>query len=314
MPKHDIIQTIKKYETIIIHRHVRPDPDALGSQCGLKAIIQATFPGKRVYAVGEEDESFHFLARMDDISDDVYEGALVIVCDTANTGRISDSRYDLGEQLIKIDHHPDHDEYGDIRWVNTGASSTSEMIYELYLTGKESGFLFNKAAARLIYAGIVGDTGRFLFPSTKNITFQYAADLIEYPFDRQALYDDLYRMDENIARLQGYVLQHFTMSENGVSTIKLTKEILKRFNVDPIETSKLVGALGNINKIKSWVYFIEEDDMIRVRIRSKGPVINELAAKYRGGGHPLASGATVHSWEEAEALTAELEEICAQYS
>lgn len=121
-------------------------------------------------------------------------------------------------------------------------------------------------------------------------------------------------MDENIARLQGYVLQHFTMSENGVSTIKLTKEILKRFNVDPIETSKLVGALGNINKIKSWVYFIEEDDMIRVRIRSKGPVINELAAKYRGGGHPLASGATVHSWEEAEALTAELEEICAQYS
>lgn len=169
MPKHDIIQTIKKYETIIIHRHVRPDPDALGSQCGLKAIIQATFPGKRVYAVGEEDESFHFLARMDDISDDVYEGALVIVCDTANTGRISDSRYDLGEQLIKIDHHPDHDEYGDIRWVNTGASSTSEMIYELYLTGKESGFLFNKAAARLIYAGIVGDTGRFYFQVQKTL-------------------------------------------------------------------------------------------------------------------------------------------------
>src|SRR5699024_7001268 len=156
-------------------------------------------------------------------------------------------------------------------------------------------------------------TGRFLFPSTRNITFQYAADLIEYSFDRTALYDGMYDIKPNIARLRGYVLQHFTMSENGVSSIKLTKEILNEFEVTTIETSKLVGALGDIQGIRSWVYFIEENDIIRVRIRSKGPVINELAAKYRGGGHPLASGATVHNWDEADQFIQDLEAICAGY-
>src|SRR5699024_607956 len=107
-----------------------------------------------------------------------------------------------------------------------------------------------------------------------------AAELIEYPFDRSALYDGMYQLKPSIARLKGHVLQHFTMSKHGVSSITLTKEILEKFDVTPVETSKLVGALGDIEGIKSWVFIIEENDIIRVRIRSKGPVINELAAKY----------------------------------
>jgi len=313
MPKNKIIQTIETYQTIIIHRHVRPDPDALGSQCGLKAMLKATYPNKNIYAVGEEEASLNFLVRMDEINDDTYNGALVIVCDTANTGRISDERYHLGEKIIKIDHHPNNDPYGDIRWIDTDASSTSEMIYELYKTGEKDVFTFNDEAARLIYSGIVGDTGRFLFPSTRNRTFQYAAELIEYPFDRTALYDGLYNINENIARLRGYVLQNFTLSKNGVGSVKLTKDILDKFAVEPVETSKLVGALGDITQVKAWVYFIEEPDLIRVRIRSKGPVINELATNYRGGGHPLASGATVYSWEEAEQFHKDLEDICSHY-
>lgn len=312
MPKRKIIEAIKQYETIIIHRHVRPDADALGSQCGLREILKQTFPKKNIYVVGEEDPSLQFLARMDEIDNGTYEEALVIVCDTANTGRISDQRYRLGKKLIKIDHHPNHDAYGDIIWVDTTASSTSEMIYELLKTGEQDAFVANEEVARLLYAGIVGDTGRFLFPSTKNITFQFAAELIEYPFDRTALYDGLYNVEQHIARLRGYVLQHFTLSENGVSTIKLTKEILHQFEVEPSETSKLVGTLGDIEHMKAWAFFIEEDNIIRVRIRSKGPVINELAAQYRGGGHPLASGATVISWEEADQFIQDLEAICAK--
>src|SRR5690625_1288894 len=133
MPVNDIINKIKLYDTIIIHRHVRPDADALGSQNGLKEMIQTSFPDKKVYAVGEEDVNLHFLARMDHISDDVFADALAIVCDTANTGRISDQRYTLAKEVIKIDHHPNHDKYGDFLWVDTTVSSTSELIYELYL-------------------------------------------------------------------------------------------------------------------------------------------------------------------------------------
>src|SRR5699024_5713054 len=172
---------------------------------------------------------------------------------------------------------------------------------------------FNSEAARLLYSGIVGDKGRFMFPSTRNVTFQSAAELIEYPFDMSALYDGLYQLESNIARLKVHVLHHFTLSKNGVSSIALTKDILEKIEVNPIETSKLVCALCDIEGIRSWVFFIEENDIIRVRIRSKGPVINELAAKYRGGGHPLAAGATIHSWEEADMFIQELEIICENY-
>lgn len=310
MVKVQIIDEIIAHDTIIIHRHVRPDPDALGSQCGLKAMIEASFPKKSVYAVGEEEASLNFLARMDTISDDLYKDALVIVCDTANTDRIDDDRYKLGKKLIKIDHHPNVEPYGDLVWVDTHASSTSEMIYELYEAGKVEYFQINESFARLIYGGIIGDTGRFLFPSTTNKTFQYAAQLINFDFDRQELYDGMYKIDLNIARLRGYVLQNFTLTENGSSSIYITKEVMKEFNVSANDTSKVVGTLGDIEGVKAWVFFIEEDDLIRVRLRSKGPVINSLAAEFNGGGHPMASGATVYSWDEAEQLVKKLDEIC----
>ena len=280
----------------------------LGSQVGLKEIIKKNFPSKKVYVVGEEDPAHYYLTRMDTVSDAVFEGALIIVCDTANTGRISDKRFEQGDYLIKIDHHPNHDAYGDLRWVDTHASSTSEMIYELFKS--DPSLELTDEAARLIYAGIVGDTGRFLFPSTTNKTFNIASELVDYSFDRSALYNNMYNTPIKIARMQGYVLENFSLSENGVSTIRLTKDILKRFDLTSLETGSLVGVLGHIEGIKAWVFFIEEEDIIRVRIRSKEVVINELASKYNGGGHPLASGASVKSWQEADALTQDLEELC----
>ncbi|HLS61182.1 MAG TPA: bifunctional oligoribonuclease/PAP phosphatase NrnA [Virgibacillus sp.] len=309
-----IIQAIKDYDQIIIHRHVRPDPDAYGSQVGLKEMIKASFPQKEVYAVGVEDPSLHFLARMDHVADEQYKEALVIICDTANTDRICDQRYVLGEQIIKIDHHPNHDAYGDLLWVDTSASSTSEMIYELYESGKEAGFKMTPDTARLIYAGIVGDTGGFMFPSTTPKTFKYAADLVTFPFDRSELHEGIYNITEKIARLRGHVLQHFTLSDAGVSTIKLTKEKLQEHQIDALESGKLIAVLGAIEGLKAWAFYIEEaEGVIRVRIRSKGPVINDIAAKYNGGGHPLAAGATVQTWEEAERITKDLEAVCRAY-
>lgn len=313
MEKRSIIEAIKQYETIIIHRHVRPDPDALGSQGGLKEIIQTSYPDKNVYIVGVDDPEFEFLIKMDTISEEVYEGALVIVCDTANTPRIDDERHKLGEKIIKIDHHPNVDAYGDVVWVNTNASSTSEMIYELFEAGKSEGFKLSDEGARLLYAGIVGDTGRFLFPSTTKKTFQFAAELVTYQFDRPELYQNLYSVETNIMRLRGHILQDFKMFESGLCAIKLTKELLDEYQVSADETGQLVNVLGDVKGIKAWVFFIEEDDLIRVRLRSKGPVINEIAAKYNGGGHPLASGATVYSWEEADAVIHDLDITCKNY-
>ncbi|MFG6119074.1 MULTISPECIES: DHH family phosphoesterase [Thalassobacillus] len=313
MCKKEIFQKIKDYEKIIIHRHVRPDPDALGSTGGLKEIIRASFPDKEVLLAGEEDPSLNFLIRMDEVSDDDYNHALVLVCDTANEARVDDQRYTKGKEVIKIDHHPNVDKYGDIQWVDTDASSTSELVYEFYLEMKTEGARLTEEGARLLYAGIVGDTGRFLFPSTTPKTLKYAADLVEYSFDRPSLYDGMYTTRMNIVRLKGYILQHFTVSSSGLSTIRITKEIMEEYGVSVLETSQLVGILGDVEGVLSWAFFVEEDEVIRVRLRSRGPVINGVAANFNGGGHPMAAGASAHSWEETEAIAAELEEVCRKY-
>ncbi|WP_227396640.1 DHH family phosphoesterase [Jeotgalibacillus aurantiacus] len=307
--KQDIIHLIKEYETIILHRHVRPDPDAYGSQAGLAAMIRTTFPEKNVYLAGQPEPTLQFLAELDDIQDETFEGALIIVCDTANTERIDDQRYLKGAKVIKIDHHPNEDPYGDLLWVDTSASSASEMIYELYLSA-DGELKMSDEAARLIYGGIVGDTGRFLFPSATQKTFDYAGELIKYNFDRTALYNALYEMDAHVLKLQGYVLQNFEMSPDGAAYLKLTKEKLSEFGALPSEASLLVSTLGSVKGIKAWVFFIEEEKEIRVRLRSKEPIVNELAKEYNGGGHPLAAGASITDWSDADVIIEKLESLC----
>lgn len=311
--KEQILEAIKEYNTIILHRHVRPDPDAYGSQCGLGEIIKCSFPEKQVFMVGKEEESLHFLKRLDVIPDETYKGALVIVCDTANQERVCDQRYTKGDKLIKIDHHPNEDPYGDLLWVDTSVSSCSEMIYELYEYGKDKGLRMNQEAARLLYAGIVGDTGRFLYPSTTDKTFLYAGELIQYGFNRTDIYNGMYDVDEAVVRLNGYVFENFKIIEPGVGVVVLTMEIMDRFGVAPSAASALVSTLGSVKGIKAWVFFIEENNDIRVRLRSKGPVINRIAMKYNGGGHPMASGATIYDWDDADHVIADLVQVCTEY-
>lgn len=311
--KEKILQAIKEYDKIIIHRHVRPDPDAYGSQGGLAEILKSSFPEKTIYTVGKEEKSLDYLRQLDDIPDQAFHGALIIVTDTANAERICDSRYDLGDMLIKIDHHPNEDPYGDLVWVDTTASSCSEMIYEFFLFGKDAGLQMSDEAARLLYAGIVGDTGRFLYPSTTEKTFSYAGELIKYQFSTADLLDKMNELPLHVVKLQGYVLQHFTMDDNGVASMVLDKNLLKEFSSFPSEASLLVSTLGSVRGITAWAFFIEEEDQIRVRLRSKGPIINEVAKKYNGGGHPLAAGASIYSWEEMPAVMKEIEKACAEY-
>ncbi|RKJ07469.1 bifunctional oligoribonuclease/PAP phosphatase NrnA, partial [Butyricicoccus sp. 1XD8-22] len=185
-----------------------------GSQIGLKKLIQTNYPDKTVYTVGDHDESLSFLAKPDQIDDDLFAGALIIITDTANTERIDDQRYTKGDYIIKIDHHPNDDPYGDILWVDTNASSVSEMIYELFAEGKTyKNWTLSDESARLLFAGIVGDTGRFLFPSATEKTFEIAGQLIKYNFDRTKLFDGMYEKEHKLLKLQGFMYQNFTIDE-----------------------------------------------------------------------------------------------------
>lgn len=308
--KRQIIDTIEHYDKIIIHRHVRPDPDAYGSQIGLKELISLNYPTKKVLATGKHDSTLDFLAHPDIVEDEDFRDALIIVTDTANTERIDDERYKLGSYLIKIDHHPNDDAYGDLLWVDTHASSVSEMICELFEEAKEyKNWTMDATIARLLFTGIVGDTGRFMFQSTTEQTMKFAGQLISYGFDRTALFNGMYEVESNLLQLKGYIYAHFEMDGNGVGHVKLTQELLKEFKVSESEASLLVSTLADVKGMRCWVFFIEDTDEIRVRLRSKGPVINIIAKKYGGGGHPLASGASVQTWEEAEQVIEDLKKL-----
>lgn len=309
----EILAEIKTYDRIIIHRHQRPDPDALGSQVGLAEILRATFPQKEIYQVGETVEGLRFLAEMQIVDDQVYEGALVIVTDTANAPRISDDRFKLGEKLIKIDHHPNDEPYGDLVWVDTKASSCSEMITEFALMFPNE-LTLNTSAARLLYAGIVGDTGRFLYPATTARTLEIAADLRRYPFDASALNREIEQMTMKVAKLSGYLYQNIQVDENGAGKVILSQELLSQYGIDDSETAAVVSLPGVIDEVLAWGIFVQQPEgYYRVRLRSKGPIINELAKKHHGGGHPLASGASAKDLAEVAEIYDEIKEICHAY-
>ena len=304
---HQILEKIQEYDTIIIHRHMKPDPDALGSQVGLKALLKYHFPEKTIKAVGFDEPTLTWMAEMDLVEDSVYQGALVIVCDTANTARIDDKRYSQGDFLIKIDHHPNDDVYGDLSWVDTSSSSASEMIT---LFAETTQLALSDRAAELLFAGIIGDTGRFLYPSTSARTFEVAAKLRQYDFDLSALSRKMDSISRQVAKLQGYVYEQLEIDENGTARVILPQEVLHSYQLTDADTAAIVGAPGRIEEVGLWAIFVEQPEgHYRVRMRSKVIPINGIAKNHHGGGHPLASGANAFSKEEIEQIYTEMKEL-----
>ncbi|MBS7576619.1 MULTISPECIES: bifunctional oligoribonuclease/PAP phosphatase NrnA [unclassified Enterococcus] len=307
-----ILSKIKEYQKIIIHRHMNPDPDALGSQLGLKALIKTNFPEKKVFAAGGPVNDLDFLGVMDSVEIEDYQDALVIICDTGNTPRISGAEYQYGAYLIKIDHHPNDDPYGDLLWVDTTSSSTSELIA---LWARELNLKLTQEAARLLYAGIVGDTGRFLYPATTSRTLQLAADLISTGFDFAKLNQQIDGISVKVARLIGYVYENLICDEYGTGKVILSQAILDEFQLADHETSAIVGVPGRIETVLTWGIFVEQKDgHYRCRLRSKGPRINEVAKRHDGGGHPLASGANAKDLAEVEAIYKELQVLTKEFN
>lgn len=304
-----ILAQIKKYNRIVIHRHQRPDPDAIGSQVGLAKILQASFPHKQIKVVGKQIDGLSWLGQMDDVDNDFFDDALVIVIDTANAPRIDDRRFDQGAYLIKIDHHPNDEPFGDLMWVKEAASSSSELVYDFYNQFKSELVLPQDATSDL-YAGIVGDTGRFMYSATSAHTHEVVAGLMATGFDMVKVNQILDEIPVSVAHLSAYLYDHLTISERGAAHLVLTKEILEKFDLKDAGTAGIVPLPGHIAQVQCWAIFVEQDDhSFRVRLRSKGPVINELAKRHHGGGHPLASGAKAADRDEVTQIVKELEEL-----
>lgn len=308
-----VFKKIKEYPEIIIARHVGPDPDAIASTIALRDSIRLTFPEKEVYAVGLGVSKFKYYGILDKIDNEQYKNALLIVLDVPNLNRVDGIEGLEYKEIMKIDHHPAEDIKGPVDWTDETSCSTCQMIAELIL--KTPLKLDTKIASNL-YLGIVSDSDRFLLSYTTNKTFQVVHDLIKASkIDFVSLYNYLYDRSIDEVRFQGYIAMNMVVSENGLGYIVIPSDIIKEYHVDLATPANLINSFNFIRDVLVWTFITEDvkNKVYKVSIRSHGPVINETASHYHGGGHKYASGARITSLEEIDAFIKELDDLCEEY-
>ena len=304
-----VLQAIREYDRIIIHRHTNPDGDALGSQIGLKHIILHNFPGKEVLAVGDDARHYGFMndSKMDSVSDEAYAGALAIILDTSAKKLISDPRYTLADKTVRIDHHIFVETIADIEVTDTSFESCCGLIAAF---AQECGLALTPLAAKSLYTGMVTDSGRFRYDSTSAQTHRLAAFLMEQPFDTAEIYRNLYADDLARIQLKAKFILKIQFSPKNVAYIYTTREEMEALNADTFTVSRgMVGTMSDIRGVSIWVNFTETENGVLCELRSSQYNINPIAVKYGGGGHAKASGATVKNKEEAMAMLHDLENL-----
>ncbi len=310
--KQEILNKIKEYNRIIIHGHTRPDGDCYGSQFGLKEIIKESFPNKEVYVVGEVSNYVSWIDSPDNISDDLFKGALAICVDCGNSERLADQRFKLADYVIKIDHHIPVDNYGDLQFVEEQKAACSQIIFELYDEFKDE-LKINLKAATALYTGIVTDTGRFRFDSVAPETFNVAAKLLSLGVDIADIDNKLSVESLDVLKFKGYVLSKFKMTEDGFAYVKITKEVVEKYGITMEDAANQVNLISTIPGYPVWALIIEYPAEIRVRLRSRGPDVDKLANKYGGGGHAKASGAKLSNWRQLPKFVKDANELVKEY-
>ena len=310
-----ILEKIKAYDKIFIFRHFRPDGDAVGSTKGLQRILQLSFPNKKIYLQNADFSQYlSFLGGEDELlPDEEYADALGIVLDTATVERISNKKFSLWKELVKIDHHIPIQSYGVAEWVEEQRSSTCEMIAYFYVTFQDE-LTIDSQAATYIYTGMVTDSGRFRFREVSGETMRLAGAMLDQNIDVDTLYAHLYMKEFDEFKFESYVYEKMNISENGVAWLYVDSAMKEQFSLSNEQASAAVSYMDSIKNSLIWLAFIDNGDgSIRVRLRSRFVTVSELAERYHGGGHACAAGATVYSEEEMQALLKEADELLKNY-
>lgn len=304
-----ILEQIKKFDRIIIHRHKNPDGDALGSQIGLKHIILDNFPEKEVYMVGDNAGRYAFMedSVMDEVADEKYADALAIVLDTSAKHLICDDRYTTAKASARMDHHIFVETICDTEVTDTSYESCCGLVTEFAL---ESGLKLSSISAKSLYTGMVTDSGRFRYDATTANTFRLASKLMEQPFDTNEIYRDLYADDFSKIRMKAQFVLKIKFTDRNVAYIYTTKEELGELDVDTFTVSRgMVGTMADIRGVDIWVNFTETENGVLCELRSSKYNINPVAVKYGGGGHAKASGACVENKEVAMNMLRDLDAL-----
>lgn len=304
-----LFELIDKYNSIVIARHKNPDLDAYGSQFGLYYALKEAYKHKKFYIVGDTN-SLNYFGDFDEVSIEQRKDSLVIILDTVAKQMLDETDYLNYHTLVLVDHHRnepdiDHDLY--IR--NTDASSTAEMVADMLL---KQNIDINLDSAKALYMGILGDTGRFRFNSTTAKTFLIASELLESGVNIQEIHDLIYLETFEDRKIKSIFFESVKLTKNHVAYRKNTIDFLEKYKLNSHFVSRaLVGQMAGIKEIPIWVNFTysPEEDHIKCEIRSRDYEVLKVAKKYGGGGHLLACGCSVNTWDETDLVLKDLDQL-----
>lgn len=283
-----LLNLIEEFDTITIFRHVRPDGDAMFSCLACYYFLKDNFKNKKIKIGGYD--TFDLISKNDKISDKFVQNSLAIVFDCANADRIDDFRALAAKNIVKIDHHPNYDEYGDLNIVNSNSSSTCEVLSGILLSKDFKKYMLSDKVCKYLYCGILADTQNFKTTNTSSNTHLIASKLIEIgKIDSSELY--LYLNSVDLERFKKITsIRNYLKIENNFGYIMLDKKQLNKLNISANDAKNNIDEFGSIKELNIWAFAVENENGWDCSLRSKKRyIINKIASQYKGGGHPNAA-------------------------
>lgn len=297
---------IEKNNNFIITTHQNPDGDAIGSSMGLHFFLKKLGKTSKVINYNNAPEYLNFLDKGSEIEifdfekhNSLFDNVDVIfVLDLNNLKRlvdVGDFINGLDKEIIVIDHHIEPREFATYYHVNTEVASTCELIWDL-ISQFDEDYSFDTAIS--LYTGIVTDTGSFGFNRTTEKTHLIAADLIKHGVKVNDITERIYNSSTiQSIHLYGDALRSVELFyDDKLGIMVITQEMLVRANMTDNELDGFSTAPLRIESVKAAITIVElkESGSFKLSFRAKsGFGIRELATKFDGGGHELASGARV---------------------
>jgi len=310
------VDLVRSHKRFLITTHVRPDPDGLGSQLGLADVLERMGKDVRLVISSMWPPRYDFMdpqrriKRFELPGNEYRDTEAIIVLDTGTWGQLGDfGAFMKGMNVPKvvIDHHLSQDDLGATRLVDTTAEATGRLICEAAAAlGQE----LSPVAADALFAAVATDTGWFRHLNTTPATFALAEKLARAGARPTRLYDLIYEHSTlPRMKLMGLVLSRLRTVENGkVALTEITLADYAATGAIPQDTEDMVNFTRAVAGVEVGLFFLEQPKGgVKVSFRSRERVdVAKVAEQFGGGGHRLASGATLGmSLQDAEAKVLE---------
>ncbi|MDU2830099.1 MAG: bifunctional oligoribonuclease/PAP phosphatase NrnA [Anaerococcus sp.] len=295
---------IDKANSIAISAHINPDGDALGSALGLRKSLELYGKKTDVIKISQVDDYLKFLPQIENYKDPSQkEYDLFIIVDCSEFDRI-DKAIEIcknSKNVLVIDHHKGGSIKTDLNIIHSDSPASCELVYEII---KRLNLPMDKEIATLLYAGLVTDTGRFLYSNISELTFYTAADLYKIGADFEMIYKNLYQNKE-ISKLQfeNHLLNKVEFKKP-YALVGVIQKICKDFGVQMGDSESVVNMLRDLKGIEVACLVKEYgENEYKISLRSKDYLdVSEIARNNGGGGHIRASGFTLNADSMDEAL------------